>query len=522
MRTAASSGSASTCSSSCCSSAIDSATNCVQHAALPAAPLPPRRICVDPLAVRRRALDQVALEQLLHLREAVEAERVGEADHRRRLDGVGLRDRGDGAEGEVVRLLEREARQALQLRRELRVDRGDRLLQLVERGGAWGHRSRTIGENQTVRTKVLVCRNTRTYISFCPARFPRMSTASAARRLPAPADARRLLLAAGDDAALARARRPVSVPRARGHGLDAVRARLQPDARHHRPAVVRPRRLLRRGAYAFGLLQQRVSPTSGSTSAARSLVTALLGALVGACVAHKRGIYFALLTIAFGQVFWFVSVKWHSVTGGEDGLQNIARPLLPLGVATVDLRGNQALFYFCLGAVRGRLVVLWRLVHSPFGRVLAAIRQNELRAAFVGYHVWLYKWLSFTIASAVRRPRRRDVRDGAAVGLSERDEPALVGLRRHDGADRRRPGELLGAGDRRALLHPRARRARRRRPRPGCSGTACCSSSMVLWQPEGIAGIWQAWRRRARGARSAPVAAPRRRAAAQGALHGPL
>ena len=94
----------------------------------------------DALAVRRRALDQVALEHLLHLREAVEAERVGEPDHRRRLDLVGLRHRSDRAEGEVVGLLEREARQALQLRRQARVRRGDRFLELFVGGGGSGHR----------------------------------------------------------------------------------------------------------------------------------------------------------------------------------------------------------------------------------------------------------------------------------------------------------------------------------------------------------------------------------------------
>jgi len=70
------------------------------------------------------------------------------------------------------------------------------------------------------------------------------------------------------------------------------------------------------GAYAFGLLQQRVLANLWFDLAGAVLVTALLAALVGACVAHKRGIYFALLTIAFGQVFWFVSIKWHTVTGG--------------------------------------------------------------------------------------------------------------------------------------------------------------------------------------------------------------
>ena len=110
------------------------------------------------------------------------------------------------------------------------------------------------------------------------------------------------------------------------------------------------------------------------------------------------------------------------------------------------------------------LVMLFLLAAACIRRSAAccsAIKQNETRAAFLGYNVWLYKWLAFVLSAAHRRARRRAVRDGAAVGLSERDEPAQVGLRRDDGADRRRPRELLGPGDRRGLLHPRARPARR-------------------------------------------------------------
>ncbi len=202
-------------------------------------------------------------------------------------------------------------------------------------------------------------------------------------------------------------------------------------------------------------------PTCGSTWPARCSSPRCSPPLVAAFVSHRRGIYYALLTIAFGQVFWFVSIKWHSVTGGEDGLLNIRRPIAQLGPWAFDLRSNEALFYFCFAVFALALVGLWRLVHSPFGRVLSAIRQNEVRAAFVGYNVWLYKWLAFTSGVGDRRPGRRAVRDGAAVGVSERDEPALVRLRRDDGADRRRAGQLLGAGDRRGVLHPRPRPARR-------------------------------------------------------------
>ena len=139
----------------------------VQHAAVGprrrAAPAPHR---LDALEVRRRALDQVALEHLLHLREAVEAERAREPDHRRRLHRVRLRDRGDGAEREVVRLVERVARQPLQLRRQGRVGARDRFLQLVVGGGAGGHSGRRRGRQE--RTNILVRSNNRTYISSCP------------------------------------------------------------------------------------------------------------------------------------------------------------------------------------------------------------------------------------------------------------------------------------------------------------------------------------------------------------------
>ena len=124
-------------------------------------------------------------------------------------------------------------------------------------------------------------------------------------------------------------------------------------------------------------------------------------ALVAAFVSHRRGIYYALLTIAFGQIVWFVPIKWHSVTGGEDGLLNLQRLPAEFGFARVGLQSNDALFGFTLTVFALVVVGLWRLVHSPFGRVLQAIRQNETRAAFAGYNVWLYKWLAFVISAAV-------------------------------------------------------------------------------------------------------------------------
>ena len=155
------------------------------------------------------------------------------------------------------------------------------------------------------------------------------------------------------------------------------------------------------GAYAFGLLELRAMANFWLDLGGAVVIAALAGAAVAAFISHRRGIYYALLTIAFGQVFWFVAVKWHSVTGGEDGLLNLKRLAVPLGFASVETRSNEALFYVVLVALLVVIVVCWRCVHSPFGRVLRCIKQNEQRARFLGYRVWIYKWLVFVLSAAI-------------------------------------------------------------------------------------------------------------------------
>jgi len=147
------------------------------------------------------------------------------------------------------------------------------------------------------------------------------------------------------------------------------------------------------GAYAFGLAQFHLAPNLWLCLAVAVLAGGLAGALVALFISHRRGIYYALLTIAFGQIFWFVAIKWHSVTRGEDGLLNIKRPAF--------LDDLNSLYYFCFAVFVLVVILLWRLVNAPFGRVLSAIRQNETRARFVGYHVWLYKWLAFVVSALI-------------------------------------------------------------------------------------------------------------------------
>jgi branched-chain amino acid transport system permease protein len=155
------------------------------------------------------------------------------------------------------------------------------------------------------------------------------------------------------------------------------------------------------GAYAFGLFQQHVAVNLWGGLLAAVLVATLAGALVALFVAHRRGIYFALLTIAFGQVFWFCAIKLRWLTGGEDGLLGIPRPDLVIGPLHVSLRDNASLHWFVAVILGLAMLVLWRLVNAPFGRVLQAIRQNEMRARFAGYDVWRIKWLVFTLSASI-------------------------------------------------------------------------------------------------------------------------
>ena len=155
------------------------------------------------------------------------------------------------------------------------------------------------------------------------------------------------------------------------------------------------------GAYAMGLTQFHLLASLWAGLAASLLAGLVCGAAVALFISHRRGIYFALMTIAFGEVFFFIASKWTSVTGGEDGLLNIKRLPATLGPWQFDLKDNYHLFYFVLVVFVAVALLLWRLVHAPFGKVLQAIRQNETRTRFLGYPVWLYKWASFTLSAGV-------------------------------------------------------------------------------------------------------------------------
>jgi branched-chain amino acid transport system permease protein len=208
------------------------------------------------------------------------------------------------------------------------------------------------------------------------------------------------------------------------------------------------------------------------------------------------------MTIAFSQVFWFTAIKWHSVTGGEDGLLNIPRPDVTLGPLEVALTSNRALFYFAFVIFALVLIALWRLVHSPFGKALAAIKQNEMRASFIGYNVWLYKWLVFTLSAAVA---------GLAGGLfamaQQSAYPDVMNLNASGfvvmmvligGGLVSFWGPVIGA-----LFFILTRDLLGAYTETWLLWYGLIFVAMVLFQPDGVAGAWQAWRARRRAASNA-------------------
>ena len=130
---------------------------------------------------------------------------------------------------------------------------------------------------------------------------------------------------------------------------------------------------------------------------AGTLMATLLGVLFGVLSIRRQGIYFAMVTLALAQLMFFVFVQ-SSFTGGEDGLHGVPRGHL-FGV--IDLSSNLAMYYFVFAVFVFGFAVIQRTVHSPFGQVLKAIRENESRAVSLGYNVDAYKLLAFVLSAAL-------------------------------------------------------------------------------------------------------------------------
>jgi branched-chain amino acid transport system permease protein len=115
---------------------------------------------------------------------------------------------------------------------------------------------------------------------------------------------------------------------------------------------------------------------------------------IGWLSVRRTGIYFAMVTLAFAQLVYFVANQWRSMTGGENGLQGIPREAFGM-----DLSDSFYFYYAAVPLVLLGLLAAWRVVHSPFGRVMVAIRENPARARALGYPVDRYKVQVFVISA---------------------------------------------------------------------------------------------------------------------------
>jgi branched-chain amino acid transport system permease protein len=128
-----------------------------------------------------------------------------------------------------------------------------------------------------------------------------------------------------------------------------------------------------------------------------TLCATLLAWVVGLLAIRRQGIYFAMITLALSQMVYFVYLQT-PFTGGEDGIQGVPQGRL---FGLIDLTDSTAMYGFVLGIFLAGFALVWRIVHSPFGQVLKAIRENEQRALSLGYDTDRFKLIAFVLSGLV-------------------------------------------------------------------------------------------------------------------------
>ncbi len=123
----------------------------------------------------------------------------------------------------------------------------------------------------------------------------------------------------------------------------------------------------------------------------------VLGFFAGLLAIRRQGIYFAMITLALAQMVFFYALQ-APFTGGEDGIQSVPRGKI---LGTIDLHDNVAMYYFVLAIFTAGFLLIYRIIHSPYGQVLKAIRDNEPRAISLGYRTERFKLAAFVLSAAL-------------------------------------------------------------------------------------------------------------------------
>lgn len=149
------------------------------------------------------------------------------------------------------------------------------------------------------------------------------------------------------------------------------------------------------GAYATGIVLVRVIPSLFVALTVGTVLSLILSYAVAFLSIQKRGIYFVMITLAFCQMFYFIGFKWTSLTGGDNGLHGVPRT----SFGPVDLNSEITLYFYVLVLFLLSVLLAYRIVNSPFGRVLKALKENEDRARSVGYNTTTFKTVAFMISA---------------------------------------------------------------------------------------------------------------------------
>lgn len=147
------------------------------------------------------------------------------------------------------------------------------------------------------------------------------------------------------------------------------------------------------GGYTVAMLMTKAHLNFWLSLVAGVVLAAMVGAIVGYFCVRLRGIYFAVLTLAFGQLIFFIVFKWHNFTGGDDGIQGVFPPEY--------LKSPVIYYYFLLAVFLGSSYGLWRLVNSPFGQIVKGMRENDTRTEFLGINLARYQLIAFVFAAAL-------------------------------------------------------------------------------------------------------------------------
>ena len=155
------------------------------------------------------------------------------------------------------------------------------------------------------------------------------------------------------------------------------------------------------GAYAGALTLLKLANSIWLVLAITLVLSWMVAWLIGYLSIRIKGVYFAMLTLAFAEMFHELAFNWQSFTGGSDGLTGVPRPEIGISPFALSLGNPYVFFYFVLVVVILVYYCCVRLVNSPFGHVLQAIRDNEERAEFIGYDVRIFKRRSFVISGII-------------------------------------------------------------------------------------------------------------------------